>query len=74
VLGEGGTAAEDHALALFEDGEAVEARAGGGDFRFLLVPGRPLGEPVAGYGPIVMKAREEAGTAFEDRRQGAFIR
>jgi hypothetical protein len=74
VLGEGGTVVENHTLALFEDGEAVEARAGDGDFRFLLVSGRPLGEPVAWHGPIVMNTREEIETAFEEYRQGTFIK
>jgi hypothetical protein len=61
-------------LVLFEDGDSVEARAGDEPFRFLLVSGRPLGEPIAWHGPIVMNTQEELETAFEEYRQGTFIR
>jgi quercetin 2,3-dioxygenase len=42
--------------------------------RFLLVSGKPLGEPVAWYGPIVMNTREELKVAFEEYQQGTFIK
>jgi len=42
--------------------------------RFLLVSGRPLGEPVAWYGPIVMNTREELRVAFEEYQNGTFIK
>ena len=42
--------------------------------RFLLVSGKPLGEPVAWYGPIVMNTREEIVEAFSELRHGNFIK
>jgi len=42
--------------------------------RFLLVSGRPLREPVAWYGPIVMNTEEELETAFREYREGTFVR
>jgi redox-sensitive bicupin YhaK (pirin superfamily) len=60
-------------LALFTQGESVTATAGDRAFRFLLVSGRPLGEPVAWSGPIVMNTREELATAFRDYQEGRFV-
>jgi len=60
-------------VALFADGGPVLASAGDGAFRFLLVSGRPLGEPVAWNGPIVMNTREELATAFREYQEGTFI-
>ena len=42
--------------------------------RFLLISGKPLKEPVAWYGPIVMNTKEELQTAFQEFQQGAFIK
>jgi hypothetical protein len=42
--------------------------------RFLLISGKPIGEPVAWYGPIVMNTQEELRIAFEEYRQGTFIK
>ncbi|TFG31110.1 pirin family protein [Candidatus Thorarchaeota archaeon] len=63
----------DH-LVLFGDGEQVFAKAEGKDVRFLLVSGKPIGEPIAWYGPIVMNNREELETAFQEYRDGSFIK
>ncbi|MGD8474968.1 MAG: pirin-like C-terminal cupin domain-containing protein, partial [Anaerolineae bacterium] len=41
--------------------------------RFLLVSGKPLGEPVARYGPFVMNTKEEIRQALEDLRNGTFV-
>lgn len=60
-------------LALFSDGTSVLARANDKSFRFVLVAGKPLGEPVAWSGPIVMNTREELGTAFREYQEGTFI-
>jgi redox-sensitive bicupin YhaK (pirin superfamily) len=62
-----------HTLILFQDGEQVEISADSA-LRFLLVSGKPIGEPVAWYGPIVMNTQEELRTAFEEYRRGTFIR
>ncbi|MCI4358507.1 MAG: pirin family protein [Thermoplasmata archaeon] len=59
---------------LYGDGDAVRIRAGSGGVRFLLGAGRPLHEPVAWYGPIVMNTREEIAQALADLRQGTFVR
>jgi redox-sensitive bicupin YhaK (pirin superfamily) len=61
-------------LALFADGDSVLARAADVPFRFLLVSGKPLGEPIAWSGPIVMNTREELATAFREYREGTFIK
>ena len=60
--------------ALFSDGDTIVARAVQGRSRFLLVSGRPLREPVAWYGPIVMNTDEELKEAFREYRDGTFVR
>jgi hypothetical protein len=42
--------------------------------RFLLISGKPIGEPVAWYGPIVMNTNEELRIAFEEYNNGTFVR
>ncbi|MCI4351731.1 MAG: pirin family protein [Thermoplasmata archaeon] len=59
---------------LFGDGDVVQIQAGEKGLRFLLVTGRPLGEPVAWYGPIVMNTRDEIVTAFSELKRGNFIK
>jgi redox-sensitive bicupin YhaK (pirin superfamily) len=59
---------------IFGDGGAVTAVAGTGGMRFLLVSGRPLREPVAWGGPIVMNTQEELETAFAEYEQGTFLK
>ena len=62
-------------IVLFEkEGEEVKVAAGDKGVRFLLVSGRPLGEPVAWYGPIVMNTQEELRIAFEEYEKGTFIK
>ena len=65
---------EDENLILFEDGDQVVLHTGGQPVRFLLVSGRPIGEPVAWHGPIVMNTQQELDVAFEEYRTGRFIR
>jgi quercetin 2,3-dioxygenase len=61
-------------LVLYErHGTEIAATAIEGPLRFLLVSGRPIGEPVAWYGPIVMNTQEELRVAFEEYRQGTFL-
>ncbi len=62
------------ALVIFDDGDAVEASAGGDGGRFLLAAARPLREPIARYGPFVMNTRAEIEETLEDLRTGNFIR
>jgi len=61
-------------LALFTEGDSVLIRASDVPFRFLLVSGKPLGEPVAWSGPIVMNTREELAAAFREYQDGSFIK
>ena len=63
-----------HTLAVLGDGDAVEIEAGSEGARFILVAGRPLGEPVVQYGPFVMNSREEIEQAFADYRDGRLVR
>jgi len=73
-FGAGRTPARAPALVVFADGDLVEAAAGPDGGRFLLAAARPLGEPVARYGPFVMNTRAEIEQALEDLRTGRFIR
>ncbi|MBI5488643.1 MAG: pirin family protein [Deltaproteobacteria bacterium] len=61
-------------LVLFGGGEQLVVAAEDVPVRFLLVSGKPLREPVAWYGPIVMNTREELRTAFEEYENGTFLR
>jgi redox-sensitive bicupin YhaK (pirin superfamily) len=62
------------ALVIFGDGDLVEASAGPAGGRFLLAAARPLGEPIARYGPFVMNTRAEIEQTLQDLRTGHFIR
>jgi hypothetical protein len=64
----------DGHLVLFGDGDAVTVAAAEDPVRFLLISGRPIREPVAWYGPIVMNTQEELRIAFEELRRGTFIK
>jgi redox-sensitive bicupin YhaK (pirin superfamily) len=64
----------DGSLVLFGDGEEVAVFTEDHPVRFLLISGRPIGEPVAWYGPIVMNTREELRIAFEEYENGTFIK
>jgi hypothetical protein len=62
-------------VVLFEHtGDAIKVESADQPVRFLFVSGRPLREPVAWYGPIVMNTQEELRTAFAEFRAGTFIR
>lgn len=61
-------------LILFGDGDSVTVKTGSDAVRFLLISGRPICEPVAWYGPIVMNTREELKTAYEELQAGTFIK
>ena len=66
--------ADNRSLVLFESGDDVEVQAGEDGIRFLLVSGKPLQEPVAWYGPIVMNTQEELRQAFEELQKGTFLK
>ena len=62
-------------VILFEHaGDAIKVETTDKPVRFLFVSGRPLGEPVAWYGPIVMNTQEELRVAFEEFKAGKFIK
>jgi len=67
------SAADNRSLVLFDRGDEVTVQAGEEGLRFLLVSGRPLGEPVAWYGPIVMNTQAELRQAFEELQRGTFL-
>jgi redox-sensitive bicupin YhaK (pirin superfamily) len=64
----------NRALVLFDRGDEIVVQAGDEGIRFLLVSGKPIEEPVAWRGPIVMNTREELAEAFDELRRGTFIR
>ena len=65
--------ADDRSLILFDSGDEVVVQAGDQGIRFLLVSGKPLKEPVAWYGPIVMNTQEQLRKAFEELKEGTFL-
>jgi len=64
----------NRSLVLFDRGDEITVQAGDEGIRFLLVSGRPIEEPVAWYGPIVMNTKAELQQAIEEMRAGTFIR
>ncbi len=60
-------------LAVLEDGDLVKIVAGEEAARLLLISAKPLGEPIARYGPFVMNTRDEIEQALRDLKQGTFI-
>jgi quercetin 2,3-dioxygenase len=61
-------------LAHLVDGDTIKITTGDSPVRFLLVTGKPLREPVAWHGPIVMNTQEEVTTAFREFREGTFVK
>ncbi len=64
----------NRSLVLFDSGDEVTVQAGDEGIRFLLVSGKPIEEPVAWYGPIVMNTQAELQQAFAELRGGTFIK
>lgn len=71
---EGRDGIADGNLAILKDGERVRVSTGGERARLLLVSGKPLREPVAWWGPIVMNNKREIETAIEEYQNGTFIK
>jgi redox-sensitive bicupin YhaK (pirin superfamily) len=61
-------------LVIFGEGDSIMALAGEKGAKFLLVSGKPLGEPIARYGPFVMNTQEEIYQALSDLRNGTFVK
>jgi redox-sensitive bicupin YhaK (pirin superfamily) len=66
--------ADNRSLVLFDRGDELTVQAGDQGIRFLLASGKPLKEPVAWYGPIVMNTQEELRQAFKELEQGTFLK
>ena len=64
----------NESLVLFGDGEQITVSTEDEAARLLLISGKPIGEPVAWYGPIVMNTREELQLAFDEYSNGTFIK
>jgi redox-sensitive bicupin YhaK (pirin superfamily) len=64
----------NRSLVLFDSGDEIVVQAGDEGVRFLLVSGKPIEEPVAWYGPIVMNSEAELQQAYSELRDGTFIR
>ena len=64
----------NHSLVLFDRGDEITVQAGPEGIRFLLVSGKPIEEPVAWYGPIVMNTQKQLRQAMTDLQDGTFIR
>jgi redox-sensitive bicupin YhaK (pirin superfamily) len=61
-------------LVIYDDGDEVGISTENKPVRFLLISGKPIKEPVAWYGPIVMNTQEELRVAFEEYQNGTFIK
>jgi quercetin 2,3-dioxygenase len=64
----------NRSLVLFDTGDEVTVQAGDAGIRFLLVSGKPLEEPVAWRGPIVMNTEEELRQAYAELHNGTFLK
>jgi redox-sensitive bicupin YhaK (pirin superfamily) len=65
---------DNETLVLFRDGDEIMVSTADEPVRFLLISGKPLREPVAWQGPIVMNTQQELRVAFEEYQQGKFIK
>jgi redox-sensitive bicupin YhaK (pirin superfamily) len=63
----------NRSLVLFDSGDEITVQAGDEGIRFILVSGKPIQEPVAWYGPIVMNTQAELQQAIAELRDGTFI-
>ena len=69
-----GTTVTNRQLALYGPGDEVSIGAGPDGMRFLLLSGKPLREPIAWRGPVVMNTQEELDIAFREYQEGTFIK
>jgi redox-sensitive bicupin YhaK (pirin superfamily) len=71
---EGGASLCNRSVLLFTDGDQIRIKTENENVRFLLMTGKPLKEPIAWQGPIVMNTHEELQQAFEEYQNGTFLR
>ena len=65
---------DNETLILFGEGNEVSVTTDKSSVRFLLISGKPLKEPIAWYGPIVMNTRDELRVAFQEYEDGTFLK
>jgi redox-sensitive bicupin YhaK (pirin superfamily) len=70
----GSEPAENRSLVVFDRGDEVTVDSGELGIRFLLVSGKPIGEPIAWYGPMVMNTQAELRQAFAEFEAGTFLK
>jgi len=68
------TEADNRCLVLFGDGDEISVHTAAEGVRFILVSGKPIREPVAWYGPIVMNTQAELRQAFKELEDGTFLK
>ena len=68
-----GTQVTSGQLGVLGPGDGVRVETGDQALRLLLIAARPIGEPIARYGPFVMNTEEEIHRAFEDFQKGRFL-
>ncbi len=73
-IGGEATPVETHSAAILGDGDALRIHAGNQGVRLVLLAGKPLREPIAWGGPMVMNTEEELRLAFQELRNGTFIK
>jgi quercetin 2,3-dioxygenase len=66
--------ASNGSLVLFGDGDEILVQTEDQAMRFLLISGKPIGEPIAWYGPIVMNTQRELEIAFREYQNNTFIK
>jgi quercetin 2,3-dioxygenase len=74
VFDENGANTGHETVVLYDDGDEIQIRTTELPARFLLISGKPIGEPVAWHGPIVMNRQDELTIAFDEYRNGTFIK
>ena len=70
----GETDLPQHTFAVLGDGDSLEVTAGDEPVRFIMVVGKPIGEPIVQYGPFVMNSEAEIHQAMTDYRNGKLVR
>lgn len=70
----GGQTIPTHSFVVLDEGDTVEIKSGKQSARFILVAGKPIGEPILQYGPFVMNTQEEINQALTDYRAGNLVK
>jgi quercetin 2,3-dioxygenase len=65
---------ENMNMVLFDDGQSVKIKTLDSGIRFLMISGKPIHEPIAWHGPIVMNTDQELQTAYDELRMGTFVK